>query len=43
VRSSRARLAELYARGEPDLLLACAHDAEMYENARAAAAQNGQA
>jgi glyoxylase-like metal-dependent hydrolase (beta-lactamase superfamily II) len=33
---NHARLAELYARGEPDLLLVCAHDAEMYENARAA-------
>ena len=35
VRDNHARLAELYRRGDPDLLIVCAHDATLYERARA--------
>jgi glyoxylase-like metal-dependent hydrolase (beta-lactamase superfamily II) len=38
VRENHARLGQLYRRREPDLLLVCAHDAAMYENARLGAA-----
>jgi glyoxylase-like metal-dependent hydrolase (beta-lactamase superfamily II) len=33
VRTNHARLAELYARNEPDLLIVCAHDPELYRRA----------
>ncbi|MBW0019910.1 MAG: MBL fold metallo-hydrolase [Mycobacterium sp.] len=35
VRANHARLAELYARNEPDLLIVCAHDPELYRRADA--------
>jgi glyoxylase-like metal-dependent hydrolase (beta-lactamase superfamily II) len=35
VRDNHARLAELYRRADPDLLIVCAHDATLYERARA--------
>ncbi|MDQ2638024.1 MAG: MBL fold metallo-hydrolase, partial [Actinomycetota bacterium] len=34
---NHARLAELYRRNEPDLLMLCAHDPAQYEHARATA------
>lgn len=34
LRHNRARLAELYGRGEPDLLMVCSHDVGLYELAR---------
>jgi glyoxylase-like metal-dependent hydrolase (beta-lactamase superfamily II) len=34
VRDNHARLAELFARSEPDLMIVCAHDAEQYERAQ---------
>jgi glyoxylase-like metal-dependent hydrolase (beta-lactamase superfamily II) len=34
---NHSRLAELYQRQEPDLLIVCAHDATLYERARATA------
>ncbi|MGV0641975.1 MBL fold metallo-hydrolase [Mycolicibacterium sp. XJ2546] len=37
LRDNHARLAELYRRGEQDLVLVCAHDTEMFEHARATA------
>jgi glyoxylase-like metal-dependent hydrolase (beta-lactamase superfamily II) len=37
VRDNHARLAELYQRQEPDLLVVCAHDASLYERAKATA------
>ena len=33
VRDNHARLAELYARNDPDLLIVCAHDPELYRRA----------
>ncbi len=38
VRDNHQRLAELYARNEPDLLIVCAHDPELYRRATAAGA-----
>ncbi|MDG5482948.1 MBL fold metallo-hydrolase [Mycolicibacterium gadium] len=35
VADNHARLTELYQRQEPDLLMVCAHDAELYEHAKA--------
>lgn len=35
VRDNHARLAELYRRADPDLLIVCAHDATLYDRARA--------
>jgi glyoxylase-like metal-dependent hydrolase (beta-lactamase superfamily II) len=35
VYDNHARLAELYRRGEPDLFIVCAHDATLYERAKA--------
>ena len=35
VRDNHARLAELYQRRDPDLLVVCAHDASLYEQAKA--------
>jgi glyoxylase-like metal-dependent hydrolase (beta-lactamase superfamily II) len=35
VRDNHARLAELYQCREPDLLVVCAHDVSMYEQAKA--------
>ena len=37
VRDNHARLSELYERREPDLLMVCAHDASLYEHAKATA------
>ena len=37
VRDNHARLAELYRRADPDLFIICAHDATLYERARACA------
>lgn len=37
VLDNHVRLAELYRRQEPDLLMVCAHDATLYEHARATA------
>lgn len=37
VRDNHARLAELYRRQEPDLLMICAHDPTLYEHARTTA------
>jgi len=37
VRNNHARLAELYHRREPDLLMICAHDTSLYEHAKATA------
>ncbi len=37
VRDNHARLAELYQRREPDLLMVCAHDESLYEHAKATA------
>jgi len=37
VRDNHARLAELYRRQEPDLLMVCAHDAALLEHAKATA------
>lgn len=37
VRDNHARLAELYRRREPDLLMVCAHDKSLYEHAKATA------
>ena len=37
VRDNHARLTELYQRQEPDLLMVCAHDASLYEHAKATA------
>jgi len=34
LRDNRSRLAELYQRGEPDLLMICSHDSVIYERAR---------
>ena len=34
LRANRERLAELYARQEPDLLIVCAHDPDLYARAR---------
>jgi glyoxylase-like metal-dependent hydrolase (beta-lactamase superfamily II) len=34
LRDNRARLAELYQRAEPDLVMICAHDPVLYERAR---------
>ena len=35
MRANHARLAELYARAEPDLFIVCAHDPELYRRAAA--------
>jgi glyoxylase-like metal-dependent hydrolase (beta-lactamase superfamily II) len=35
VRDNHARLAELYQRRDPDLLIVCAHDVSLYEHAKA--------
>jgi len=37
VKDNHARLAELYARQEPDLFIACAHDPTLYARAKATA------
>jgi hypothetical protein len=37
VLDNHARLTELYQRQEPDLLMVCAHDADLYEHAKATA------
>ena len=37
VQDNHARLAELYRRQEPDLLIVCAHDKTLFEDARATA------
>lgn len=37
VLDNHARLTELYQRQEPDLLIVCAHDADLYEHAKATA------
>jgi glyoxylase-like metal-dependent hydrolase (beta-lactamase superfamily II) len=37
VADNHARLIELYRRQEPDLLMVCAHDANLYEHAKATA------
>ncbi|MGV0793064.1 MBL fold metallo-hydrolase [Mycolicibacterium sp. XJ1819] len=37
VHDNHARLTELYRRQEPDLLMVCAHDATLYEHAKATA------
>ena len=37
VHDNHARLTELYQRREPDLLMVCAHDASLYEHAKAGA------
>ena len=37
VQDNHARLAELYRRQEPDLLMVCAHDATLLEHAKATA------
>jgi glyoxylase-like metal-dependent hydrolase (beta-lactamase superfamily II) len=37
LRANQARLSELYHRGDPDLLIVCAHDPGLYEHARATA------
>ena len=37
VRENHARLAELYQRAEPDLMILCSHDAVLYERAKASA------
>jgi hypothetical protein len=37
VQDNHARLAELYRRQEPDLLMVCAHDKTLYERAAATA------
>ena len=34
LRDNQARLAELFARGEPDLLMICAHDSNQYQRAQ---------
>jgi glyoxylase-like metal-dependent hydrolase (beta-lactamase superfamily II) len=34
VRQNHARLAELYRRGEPDMLMVCSHDRKLYEHAK---------
>ncbi|MFY1620988.1 MBL fold metallo-hydrolase [Micromonospora sp. WMMD736] len=37
VRDNHARLAELYRRGEPDLLMLCSHDASLFAHAKSTA------
>jgi len=37
VLANHARLAELYQRRDPDLLIVCAHDPTLYERAKATA------
>jgi hypothetical protein len=37
MRHNQARLAELYHRREPDLLMVCSHDPGLYEHALATA------
>lgn len=37
LRANQARIAELYQRQDPDLLVVCAHDPKLYEHARATA------
>lgn len=40
LRANQQRLAELYARQDPDLLIVCAHDPEMFARARESASQH---
>jgi glyoxylase-like metal-dependent hydrolase (beta-lactamase superfamily II) len=37
MRDNQARLTELYRRGDPDLLMVCAHDKSLYDHAKATA------